>query len=158
MRHRSKGFSLIELLVTVSVVGILAAIAVPNFQSSIQNSKADSEVSDLQRALNYARMEAINRGVSTRITPSTGTAWNTQLQIVLVSSPTVPLRVVSAMSGGATVTVSPESIAAIAAIDFNSLGGLAAPAVSLVMTYALGNITQTVSACLNGRIVLGGSC
>ncbi|EGH32828.1 pillin, putative, partial [Pseudomonas syringae pv. japonica str. M301072] len=64
MRHIAKGFSLIELLVTVSLVGILAAIAIPNFTSSIQSNKADTELSDLQRALNYARLEAINRGVA----------------------------------------------------------------------------------------------
>ena len=47
MRHIAKGFSFIELLVTVSLVGILAAIAVPSFTSSIQSNKADTELSDL---------------------------------------------------------------------------------------------------------------
>ena len=155
MRHRSKGFSLIELLVTVSVVGILAAIAVPNFQSSIQNSKADSEVSDLQRALNYARMEAINRGVNTRIMPSAaGAAWNTELSVFLVSDTTKALRIVPAMTSGATLTV-PNSPAA---IDFNNLGGQDAPGANLAIAYLLGTISKTVNVCLNGRIVLGGAC
>lgn len=81
MRHIAKGFSLIELLVTVSLVGILAAIAIPSFTSSIQSNKADTELSDLQRALNYARLEAINRGVTVRIAPTSGTAWTGELQV-----------------------------------------------------------------------------
>jgi type IV fimbrial biogenesis protein FimU len=156
MRHRSKGFSLIELLVTVSVVGILAAIAVPNFQSSIQNSKADSEVSDLQRALNYARMEAINRGVNTQVRPSVdGLGWNTELKVVVSSSTatTAALRIISAMSSGATVTVPSVTL-----IEFNNLGGLYAPATPVAMAYALGTVSKTVNVCLNGRIVLGGAC
>lgn len=159
MRHSSKGFSLVELLITVAVLGIATAIAVPNFQSAIQRSRADTEVSDLQRALNYARMEAMNRGANTRVTPSTaGAGWNTQLQVVLVSAPGTPLRVVSAMSSGAAITIAAPN-AAVTAIDFNNLGGLAAPSASLVMTYTQGTNSKTVSACLNGRIVVGsGTC
>jgi type IV fimbrial biogenesis protein FimU len=158
MRHSSKGFSLVELLITVAVLGIAVAIAVPNFQSSIQRSRADTEVSDLQRALNYARLEAINRGVNTRVMPSAvGGGWNSQLQVVLVSAPGVPLRVVSAMSSGAVITIGAPN-GSVIAIDFNNLGGLAAPNTELDMTYTQGTIIQTVRACLNGRIVVGGLC
>ncbi|HEX8545251.1 MAG TPA: GspH/FimT family pseudopilin [Pseudomonas sp.] len=156
MSHRAKGFSLIELLVTVSLVGILAAIAIPSFTSVIQNSKADTEISDLQRALNYARLEAINRGVSTQVLPVSGTAWNSELMVVASATPTADkaLRRIAAMSSGAAIAMVPN----VTLIEFNNLGGPVSLTAPLVVTYTLGTTTKTINVCLNGRIVLGGSC
>ena len=153
MSHRAKGFSLIELLVTVSLVGILAAIAIPSFTSVIQNSKADAEVTTLQRALNFARLEAINRGVSTQVLPVAGTVWNTDLMVVLSATPAAALRRTAAMTSGALVNTGGVSV-----IEFNNLGALNGFAAPVVMTYTSGTITRTINICLNGRIVLGGSC
>lgn len=162
MRYMSKGFSLVELLVTVSVVAIVAAIAVPNFTSSIQSNKADTELNDLQRALNYARLEAINRGVTMRIAPTSGTDWKTELQVYLASdtgsSPTA-FRKVAAMSSGATLTaVNATTSAGVSGLEFNNLGGLVTPASAVTMTYTRGSISKTMNICLTGRIVLSGSC
>jgi len=63
--RRDKGFSLMELMVTISVLAIILAVAVPSFSGVIGNSKLRGQVSELQAALNYARTEAIrqNRNV-----------------------------------------------------------------------------------------------
>lgn len=57
------GVTLIELLVTLSIAVILMAIAVPGFQDFFRRNRIDSAVSDLMGTLNYARSEAIRRGV-----------------------------------------------------------------------------------------------
>lgn len=153
MRLNAKGFSLVELLVTVSIVAILAAVAIPNFNSTLQNNRAETEVSDLQRAFNYARLEAINRGVSVRIAPTTGTDWTTELQVTLASGAQTVLRKVTPLSSGATLVA-----ANVTAVEFNNLGGMTSPASAVAMTYTRGSTTKVINVCLTGRIMVGNSC
>ncbi|PTT29622.1 GspH/FimT family pseudopilin [Pseudomonas sp. HMWF021] len=156
MDHRTKGFTLPELLAAVAVLVILITLAVPGFTRSIQSSKADTEMGDLQRAINYARLEAIDRGVTTRLRPSAGgSVWTGELSVYDGTGTSANvLRVVPAMSSGATLTL-PSGVSA---LDFNNLGGLAAPSTAVVISYVLGTQSRTLNVCLNGRIQSGGSC
>ena len=58
-----KGLTLIELLVTIAILAIVLSMAVPNFITFVQNSRLVGQTNDLVTALNYARNEAIKRGV-----------------------------------------------------------------------------------------------
>lgn len=153
MPRQYRGFTLVELLITVALISIVAVIAVPNFRDAIQKSRADTEVSDLQRALNYARLEAITRGVGISVAPVTANTWTSALNVVLASDNTI-LRVVPAMSDGATLDI-PNSVTT---LTFNNLGGLVAPASALTITYTRSTITRKLAICLNGRIVFNGAC
>lgn len=156
MDHRTKGFTLIELLVALAVFLILITMAVPAFTRSVQSTKADTEMGDLQRALNFARLEAIDRGITTRLRPTeTGKVWTGELAVYDTSvNPPIVLRVVPAMSSGATLTLT----SGVAPIDFNNMGGLSAASTPVVISYVSGAQSRTLNVCLNGRILLGGSC
>lgn len=64
--YRNSGFTLIELMVTISVLAILLSIAVPSFQSFVLNSRLTATTNDLASALAVARSEAVKR--ATRVT------------------------------------------------------------------------------------------
>ncbi|MGD0501953.1 MAG: GspH/FimT family pseudopilin [Steroidobacteraceae bacterium] len=61
------GFTLIELLVTLTVGGILAAMAVPAFNSFVQNDRQVGQANSLVISFNYARAEAIKQNLAVGI-------------------------------------------------------------------------------------------
>lgn len=57
--RRSKGFTLVELMITLVVIGVVAAIAFPNFQNLIRSSRAATAHNELIGMVNLARNDAI---------------------------------------------------------------------------------------------------
>ena len=70
---RDRGFTLMELLITLAVVAIVASLAVPSFQNMIATQRVRSAANDLVSALNFARSEAVKRNRVVTVTP--GATW-----------------------------------------------------------------------------------
>jgi type IV fimbrial biogenesis protein FimT len=58
---RTRGFTVVELMVTVAVVAVLAAIALPNFRDFIRRNNVSTQTSNLFGDLQLARSQAISR-------------------------------------------------------------------------------------------------
>jgi len=79
----ARGFTLIELMVTLAVLAILTMIALPSFRDTIRRNRVNSASNALLADLNYARTEAIDRGQVVTMCPSSnassctsgGTSW-----------------------------------------------------------------------------------
>ena len=57
-----RGFTLLELMVTIAVLAILTTIAIPNFRDLVQNNRVTTQANELVSALTFARTEAVKRG------------------------------------------------------------------------------------------------
>lgn len=65
-----RGMTAIELLVTLSIVAILTAMAVPAFRDFLQNNRAAEQSNALVGALALARNEAVTRGIPVSVCAS----------------------------------------------------------------------------------------
>jgi type IV fimbrial biogenesis protein FimT len=127
-----RGFTLIELLVSLTVAGILFAIAVPAFRSFLQNDRDTGQINSLVGSLGYARSEAVKRASANgvAICPSADGQncdlgpW-TEGWIVKYTDPVVPgntivLQTIPALSPINTVT--PVGTSPPGGITFSSSG------------------------------------
>ncbi|MEO5378649.1 MAG: GspH/FimT family pseudopilin [Magnetococcus sp. DMHC-6] len=64
------GFTLIELIVVLSIAGILTGMGVPVLYDLIQNNRLISQVNNFVASLQYARSEAVRRGERVSLCPS----------------------------------------------------------------------------------------
>jgi len=56
-----RGFTLLDLVITLSVAAILLSLSVPSFSTAIQNNRMVTQVNELNTALSLARSEAVKR-------------------------------------------------------------------------------------------------
>jgi len=92
MRKNNAGFTLIEILIVIAIIGIAAAFGVPTFLDMLPNWRAKSAATDLFSNLQLAKLTAIRRGTNCVVTFSgdPDTATPSQYTISIINK-TVPL-------------------------------------------------------------------
>lgn len=140
---RQRGFSLIELMVTIAVMVLLALLAVPSLSQYVENTKIHSTAELLYASVQQARTEAIRRNANVELvfTDQPPTAASVETTGLTTNGPNWLIRAVPPVpsgthtfiegksgaegggrAGGGTSTVMAASASA---VSFNPFGALA---------------------------------
>lgn len=174
---RANGFTLVELMVVMTIAAILLGIAVPSYQGTMARYRVSSEVNSLVADLQYARSEAVKQGMTVTMCASsdgqtcTGTSWATGHVVLTnpgsVAAPAVAngatlLRVQAAFSGtdqviygGVTaISFNREGFAGMPAGAWNNFSNLANPVVLEVNPTTIANLDSCVVVSRIGTITV----
>lgn len=135
------GFTLVELLAAISIIGILSAIALPSFREFVGGQRVKTASFEMLSSLTYARSEAIKRNEEVSVTPASG-GWQNGWTVAGASS---TLRQQAALSG---LAISGPT----GSITYNGSGHLKASVTPLA-------ISSTISTSISPRCIsidLGG--
>lgn len=142
--HFTKGFTLIELIITITIAAILLSIAVPSFTNLIRSNQITAYTNELSTTVNLARSEAIKRGTSIIVTSSGGTDWSQGWNLATTAGDV--LRVTQALTGDNTFTGN------VSTVTFNSRGALSGAQASWSICHSEATTGRSISIAVTGRI------
>ena len=119
------GFTMVELLITLTIAGILAATAIPSYSSFVANQRIKASSFELMSALTLARSEALKRNFNVVITPATGgwgNGWTTTSNGITLNNQAAlrGIAFVSSPASNITYTNSGRLLAAITSFELSS--------------------------------------
>jgi type IV fimbrial biogenesis protein FimT len=166
LRH---GFTLVELMVTLSIAAILLAVGVPPFSRLIANNRLATQTNEFVAALNTARSEAVRRGTGVSLRTDAGSldytgGWKVFVDADLdggVPAAADVLRATPAFAGKTTLKRVTRTVSA-GVTSYADIASSAADRMFLVFNGRGGNnaggaaffrICDTGNSALGGRIV-----
>mgnify|MGYP001616275942 CR=1 FL=1 len=119
-KSKASGFTLIEMMVAVAIMGILAAVAFPSLQTMLRNSEVRNAAESVVNGLQKARGEAVSRNANVTFGLGAGSSWTVSQ---VAPATLIESRSSNEGSRNATLCLFP---AGATAVTFNNFGSVTA--------------------------------
>jgi type IV fimbrial biogenesis protein FimT len=116
---RARGFTLVEMIISVAFLAFLLALALPDFGTWMRNLELRNAAQSITSGLQRARAEAVSRNTNVRFVLGAGTAWTVS---VVTPAEVIETRSAVKESENVTFTVAPLGPPAATTITFNNFG------------------------------------
>ena len=73
IKMNRKGFTLVEIMIVVAIIGLLAAIAIPNFVKARTKAQTEACIANLRQIEGAVQVWAVDNGKADTDTPTVGT-------------------------------------------------------------------------------------
>lgn len=153
LRKRQSGMSLIEIIISMTVLVIVMALGIPSFYEWVQNQQIRAGAEAIMNGLQLARSEAIQRNLTVKfVVAPPGTGWTVSES---TSGTQIQARNAAEGTSNAVVTVTPLGATT---VTFAPLGGVTANADSsdTLTQVDVTNVVLTSTAARPIRIVVTG--
>lgn len=128
-----RGFTLIEVMIAVAIVGILAMVAVPNYMQWNARYQLKQATTELAGSLNLARMAAMNRNLAVTVTLAL-VSGKVNVDFGGALAPVVLPQTIVAFTGGPTVQFTQQGLSGSAANQTLALVSQQGTTYSVVVT------------------------
>lgn len=130
-----RGFTLIEVMIAVAIVGILAMVAVPNYLQWNARYQLKQGTTELAGSLNLARMAAMNRNLAVTVTVAL-VSGKVNVDFGGVLAPILLPQSIIAFTGGPTIQFTQQGLSGAAANQTLTLMSQQGTTYSVIVTPA----------------------
>lgn len=175
------GFTAIEVIIVVTILGILAALAAPILEASVTDARLSAATADFASAVEYAQMSAVSSGRACRISADSSTeilrveqrTFGDVVALLDPSASELPENVIETAETY-SVMANPSFASGMYAINFHDLGvdilssdmgsalpltfdASGTPSSAAGVSLSCGGIVQKIRVdALTGKVVTGG--
>jgi type IV fimbrial biogenesis protein FimT len=127
-KYKQLGFSLVELMITVALIGILTAIAIPSYREWIQNTRIRTTAESIQNGLQNAKAQALRKNARVIFTLANDASWTIGCVTAVAADndgdglPDCPAQIESASKAEASNDISISTDSGNMDVTFTNLG------------------------------------